>query len=81
MTERLPMLSDMMRFILASALFLCGYLKSLKENTFDGKTDVPGFFGSLAKYFIVMPILIMLALLAFALSVCGLAFLASIIIH
>ena len=81
MTERLPMLSDMMTCILGTAFILWIYIKSLKENTFDGKTYIPGFLCSLAKYGLVVPILVMLALLAFALSVCGWAFLASLIIH
>ena len=42
---------------------------------------MPRFLCSLAKYGLVVPILVMLALLAFALSVCGWAFLASLIIH
>ena len=81
MTERLPMLSDMMTCILGTAFLLWIYIKSLKENTFDDKTYMPGFLCSLAKYGLVMPIIVMLALLAFALSVCGWAFLASLIIH
>lgn len=43
MTERLPMLSDMMTCTLGTAFILWVYLKSLKENTFDGKTYMPGF--------------------------------------
>lgn len=81
MTERLPMLSDMMTCILGTAFILWVYIKSLKENTFDCKTYMPGFLCSLAKYGLVVPILVMLALLAFALSVCGWALLASLIIH
>ena len=53
MTERLPMLSDMMTYILGTAFLLWAYIKSLKENTFDGKTYMPGFLCSLAKYGLV----------------------------
>lgn len=81
MTERLPMLSDMVTCILGTAFILWIYIKSLKENTFDGKTYMPGFLCSLAKYGLVMPIIVILALVAFTLSVCGWAFLASLIIH
>ena len=75
------MLSDMMTCILGTTFILWVYIKSLKENTFDGKTYMPGFLCSLAKYGLVAPILVMLALLAFALSVRGWAFLASLIIN
>lgn len=81
MTERLPMLSDMMTCILGTAFILWVYIKSLKENTFDGKTHMPGFLCSLTKYGLVAPTLVILALLAFILSVCGWAFLVSLIIH
>lgn len=81
MTERLHMLSDMMMYILGTAFFLWVYIKSLKENRFDGKTYMPGFLCSLAKYGLVAPTLVILALSAFILSVCGWAFLASLIIH
>ena len=81
MTERLPMLSDMMTYILGTAFLLWVYIKSLKENTFDGKTYMPGFLCSLAKYGLVAPTLVILALSAFILSVCGWTFLASLIIH
>lgn len=81
MTERLPMLSDMMTCILGTAFILWIYIKSLKENTFDGKTYMPGFLCSLAKYGFIMPIIVILVLVAFMLSVCGWAFLASLIIH
>lgn len=75
------MLSDIMTCILATAFTLWVYTKSLKENTIDGMTDTSGFFISLAKYGLVTPILVTLALLAFTLSVFGWAFLASLIIH
>ena len=81
MTERLHMLSDMMAYILGTAFLLWAYIKSLKENTFDGKTYKHGFLCSLAKYGLVAPTLVILALSAFILSVCGWAFLASLIIH
>lgn len=81
MTERLTMLSDMMTYILGTAFILWVYIKSLKENTFDGETYIPGLLCSLAKYGLVAPTLVILALLLFMLSVCGWAFLASIIIH
>lgn len=42
---------------------------------------MPGFLCSLAKYGLVAPTLVILALSAFMLSVCGWALLASLIIH
>lgn len=81
MTERLPTLSDMMTCILGTAFTLWVYTKSLKENTFDGKTDVNGFFVSLAKYGLVVPILVILMLLASLLTVVGVGLLASHIFH
>lgn len=81
MTERLPMLSDIMTCILGTAFILWVYIKSLKENTFDGKTYMPGFLCSLAKYGLVVPILVLLTLLALLLAVFGVGLLASLIIH
>lgn len=81
MTERLPMLSDMMTCILGTAFLLWAYIKSLKENTVNGTTNVPNFVFSLIKYIAIVPLMIIIALLAFILSVCGWAFLASLIIH
>lgn len=71
----------MIAYVLGTVFLLWAYIKSLKENTFDGKTYIPGFICSLAKYGLVAPTLIILALSAFILSVCGWAFLASLIIH
>ena len=58
-------------YIIGTAFLLWTYIKSLKENTFDGKTYMPGFLCSLAKYGLVAPTLVILALSAFILSVCG----------
>lgn len=81
MTERLPMLSDMMTCILGTAFFLWVYIKSPKENTFDGKTYMSGFLCSLAKYGLVAPILVLFMLLASLLTVFGIGLLTLLIFH
>lgn len=81
MNEQLNTFKDISAYIIGTAFFLWAYIKSLKENMFDGKTYMPGFLCSLAKYGLVAPTLVILALSAFILSVCGWAFLASLIIH
>lgn len=81
MNEQLNMFKDISAYIIGAVFLLWVYIKSLKENTFDGKTYMPGFLCSLAKYGLVAPTLVILALSAFMLSVCGWAFLASLIIR
>ena len=81
MNEQLNTFKDISAYIIGAVFLLWVYIKSLKENTFDGKTYMPGFLCSLAKYGLVAPTLVILALSAFILSVCGWAFLASLIIH
>jgi len=81
MNEQLNTFKDISAYIIGTVFLLWVYIKSLKENTFDGKTCMPGFLCSLAKYGLVAPTLVILALSAFILSVCGWAFLASLIIH
>ena len=81
MNEQLNIFKDISAYIIGTVFLLWAYIKSLKENTFDGKTYMPGFLCSLAKYGLVAPTLTIFALSAFILSVCGWAFLASLIIH
>lgn len=81
MNEQLNTFKDISAYIIGAVFLLWAYIKSLKENTFDGKTYMPGFLCSLAKYGLAAPTIVILALSAFILSVCGWAFLASLIIH
>mgnify|MGYP003086810919 FL=1 len=76
MNEQLNTFKDISAYIIGTVFLLWAYIKSLKENTFDGKTYMHGFLCSLAKYGLVAPTLVILALSAFILSVCGWAFLA-----
>lgn len=75
------MLSDMMTCIIVTAFILWVYIKSLKENTVDGMTNVRGFLCSLAKYGLVAPTLGILALILFMLFVLSIGLLVSFIFY
>lgn len=81
MTEQLNTFKDMSIAVIGSAYLLWAYTKSLKENTVNGMTNVPNFVFSFVKYIGVVPLIVILALLTFWLSVLGIAFLTSALIH
>ena len=81
MTEQLNTFKDISTAVIGSAYLLWAYTKSLKENTVDGMTNVPNFVFSFVKYIGVVPLIVILALLTFWLSVLGVAFLTSTFIH
>ena len=81
MTEQLNTLKDISTAVIGSTYLLWAYTKSLKENTVNGMTNVPNFVFSFVKYIGVVPLIVILALLTFWLSVLGIAFLTSTFIH
>lgn len=81
MNEQINILAKIVECLVGSYFIVWAHVKCLKENTFDNKTDMGGFAISFVKYFFVTPILIVCALLAFALSMRLWAVLISTIIH
>jgi hypothetical protein len=81
MTEQLNTFKDIITCIIGSAYLLWAYTKSLKENTVNGMTNVPNFVFSFVKYIGVVPLIVILVLLTFWLSVLGIVSLASTFIH
>ena len=81
MTEQLNTFKDISTAVIGSAYLLWAYTKSLKENTVNGMTNVPNFVFSFVKYIGVVPLIVILALSTFWLSVLGIAFLTSTFIH
>lgn len=81
MNEQLNILAKIVECLVGTYFIVWAYVKCLKENTFDGETDMGGFAISFIKYFFVAPTLIICALLAFTLSMGLWAVLISAIIH
>ena len=81
MNEQLNTLKDISTAVIGSTYLLWAYTKSLKENTVNGMTNVPNFVFSFVKYIGVVPLIVILALLTFWLSVLGIVSLASTFIH